>query len=476
MPDRFLLYLLYLFYGMAFFAMGVSITSRDTSASNLKIAPLLWLFGLFAYTHAFHEWFELYLVLFSPSFSPHIGSAAFPGKLALMLISFGFLLLFGVSIFRAVFAWQWYRLLPVPLMLVAAWLLSLLFSGMDLSPSFFSNADIRARNFVGFPGAVITGLGFLFYSRTVRQISRPGAISFAGAGYSMIGYGVLAGLVPSGTTLPPGAIPVELLRGMAAFVILHFLMNALHTFDIEQKLLITERLNRFAKSEKLHSLGKLAFGVAHEINNPLTNVSINVELLKKGIGQGDAVAEKRFAAIERNLDRATKIARELLYFSSQKESHFQETDLNDVLAGTLDLLGSRRNAYRIMTNLQAVPPVAGIPWKLEEVFLNVFLNAMEAMPGGGTLTISTARRGGEVVAEIVDTGPGIPPEHIDSVLDPFFTTKEVGLGTGLGLSICFAIMELHGGRIELESPPGKGVTVRLVFPEGAASDVHNSGS
>jgi signal transduction histidine kinase len=208
-------------------------------------------------------------------------------------------------------------------------------------------------------------------------------------------------------------------------------MNALHIFDIERNVLIEERLQRFAQSEKLHSLGKLAFGIAHEINNPLTNVSINIELLKKDLvsQNAPALSEKRFEAIERNLDRATKIAGELLSFSSQNESDFQPTDINDVIVSTLDLLGVRRKAYQITTNLNKVPSISALPWKIEEVFLNVIINAMEAMPEGGSLTISTEQKKGMVLAKIIDSGHGIIPEHLDKALDPFFTTKEVGKGT-----------------------------------------------
>lgn len=469
MLDLFLTYLLYLFYGMIFFAMGVAITSRDTRASNLKVASFLWLFALFAYSHAFHEWFELYLIVLCrplpAEFTPLTGLA----KLSFKFASFVLLLLFGMNLFRIVFPGKYYQLCLIPLLFAIVWLGSVFASQAELTPSLFKETDFRIRNFLGFPAAIISGIGFIFYSGTVQSLSQKGSRSFAGAGLSLAAYGVLTGLVPSGSSLPIADVPVELGRGICAFVIFYFIMNALHIFDIEQNVLIEERLQRFAQSEKLHSLGKLAFGIAHEINNPLTNVSINIELLKKDLVRQNASAlpEKRFEAIERNLDRATKIAGELLSFSSQNESHFQATDLNDVIVSTLDLLGARRKAYQIKTNLHKVPVISALPWKLEEVFLNIIINAMDAMPEGGSLTISTGQKEGMMVAEIADSGHGILPEHLDKVLDPFFTTKEVGKGTGLGLSICYAIMESHGGRIELESKVGEGTTVRLFFPIGA---------
>ena len=463
-----LIFPLYLFYGMAFLAIGVSITSRETSTSSLKIARPLQFFALFAYSHAFLEWFTLYLILYSGSFRETLLSWVNFVKLSLVFGSFGFLLLFGIALLRIVYpAWRrWFPLIPVLLVLIV--LISLPLNDRIFSDFPFWEADIRIRNLIGFPSAMIASLGFILYSRTLRTISGKGARNFAGAGFALACYGVLTGLVPSGSMLPMFNAPVELFRGITAFVILHFIMNALHTFDVERELLIEERLNRFAQSEKLHSLGKLAFGIAHEINNPLGNVSINVELLKKDLQSKELlqVHEKRFATIERNLDRASKIAHELLSFSTNKESDHQSTDLNDTLRGTLALLGSRRKAYQIILNLKSIPVISGIPWKLEEVFLNIIINAMDALPAGGLLEITTAQKGDKVIVTIADNGPGISSEHISHVLDPFFTTKDVGNGTGLGLSICFGIMEMHGGTITLESPDGAGTTVSLVFPIG----------
>ncbi len=308
---------LYLFYGMAFLAIGVSITSRDTSASSLKIARPLRFFALFAYSHALLEWFMLYLILNSAAFSEEMLPWVNFGKLALIFVSFGFLLLFGVSLLRIAFPTgrNWFIVIPVVLVLIV--LVSLPVPVQSFSHFPFWVTDNRIRNLIGFPSALIASLGLIFYSRSVRTISKKGAGNFAGAGFALATYGVLTGLVPSGTVLPVLNAPVELFRGLIAFVILHFIMNALHTFDVERKLKIEERLQRFAKAEKLSSLGKLAFGVAHEINNPLTNVSLTIEMLKDELdtaGNLTTSRQERFVRIERNLGRAAKIARELLFF------------------------------------------------------------------------------------------------------------------------------------------------------------------
>ncbi len=466
MPSEFLTFLLYLFYGMAFFAIGVSITSRDTRASNLKIAGVLWLFALFAYSHAFHEWFELYQNLPSPVFHEQFIPLINLLKLILVFVSFSFLLLFGIHILRLVFPGKNQLFNLLPFVAVVVLIIAVLPFPDHLSGDAFTFINSRIRNFIGLPAAVCSGLGLIFYSRTVTHISTKGARNFIGAGIALMTYGLLTGVVPSGTHLPLWNAPIELFRGLSAFVILHFVMNALHTFDEERKLLIEERLTRFAKAEKLHALGKLAFGIAHEINNPLTNVSINVEMLTKDLtGPIDQKrVTKRITAIERNLDRASKIARELLAFSTEKEAEFVPTPLGDIIKSSLELLGSRKKEYKLTVNLGDTPPILAIPWKLEEVFLNILVNAMDATPKHGVIEISTQAEEGQVIARISDSGCGIATETLNQVMDPFFTTKEIGQGTGLGLSICYGIMDLHGGHIELESKTDQGTTVTLTFP------------
>ena len=466
--NEFTIFPIYLFYGMAFFAIGVAITSRDTRASNLKISRSFWLFALFAYTHALLEWFALYLILLSSEFSESMLPYLNDIKLGLVFISFTFLLLFGISVLRVVYPQKTNIIYLIPLCLAAIIVLSIFFNKEQLSLFPLIIADIKIRNFIGFPGGVISGLGLILYSRTVRHISVKGALNFIGAGVSLACYGVFAGIVPSGTSLPLTEIPVELFRGGLAFVILHFVMHALHTFDIERKQQIEERLIRFAQSEKLHSLGKLAFGIAHEINNPLGNISLNVELLKNDLQSkdGNSSYDKRFFSIERNLNRASKIAKELLYFSTNKEADFQSININDVLESTMGLLGTRQKNYFITRELNPIPAISAIPWKLEEVFLNIIINAMDATPEGGTIQISTRRQNDNVAVVIKDNGEGISSEHMPYVMDPFYTTKPVDKGTGLGLSICYGIMEMHNGKIQLESYKGEGTTVSLLFPVG----------
>ena len=459
------LYLLYLFYGLVFFTMGVSITSKVTRGSTLKIARVLWLFSLFAFIHAFHEWSELYMLLGGEDITGELLLTIKTWKLLPVFLSFLFLLIFGVRILATVYPRRrrLFYFLPALLLLLLGG--SVLGYDGEFSIRFLRWTDCRLRNFIGFPAAAFSGLGLILYSKSIRHLSRRGARSLTGAGIFLVVYGVLAGIVPSRTILWTSAFPIELFRGLSAMLIMHFVMNTLHIFDIERQKQVEEHLQRFARSEKLASLGQLAAGIAHEINTPLTNVAMGVSLIKRQLpGPLDPSLSRRFEAIDHNIDRASKIARELLFFSRNEEPELQPTDLNEVIRDTLVLLGSRRQEFCIREQLGEIPLIQAIPWKLEEVFLNILINAMDASPPGSPIDVRTSVKDNAVVAEIQDQGTGIAGENLNRIFDPFFTTKEVGQGTGLGLSICFGIMETHGGRIDVQSPPGQGTSFQLYFP------------
>lgn len=462
-------FVVYLFYGLAFFTMAVAIFAKGIHHSRMPIARHFWLFALFALLHAFNEWFDLFLLL---EMTPPPPLALYPLlktlQVVLVLGSYIFLLFFGIRILALTIPAKLGRVLNLlpgfATVLLALAIMVHLWQGM---PDLVHFLDRHLRIFFGFSAGVCSGLGFILYAQTtMRELSSKGTRNFTYAGLFLIVYGVLTGLIPSGTYVLP-YVPVELLRGISALIILHFIMLAMHVFDIEREGIIEERLQRFSRSEKLHSIGKLAAGVAHEINNPLTNVSLNIELLRKDVfSDGNrANMEKRFEVIERNLDRASRIAQELLYFSREKEAEQEPLDLNHIVRSTQALVGDRLDGHAISVQLtEPLPLVLGIPWKLEEVFLNLILNAMEATPPGGVINVSSRSEGDQVLVEVADTGSGIDLQHLSLIFDPFFTTKEVGKGTGLGLSICYGIVEKHGGRIEVASEPGKGTVMTVILP------------
>jgi len=457
-------FILHLLYGLTFFTLGVAIFSRDIRLSELGIAKIIRLLAVFGIIHGFHEWLELLELLF-----PAIGDSNFKVfRLAVVSLSFLPLLYFGL--FLNIITLRGDQALsntpPRVKVLVGFVALSMILFAAYLDLG--SGRDTNTRLLVAFPGALLSGIGLVCYSRTVRNFSHGTAIHFILAGGCMNGYAIVAGLVPSDVVVPIVGVKIILFRGLCAFFIMFFTIRALSLFNIEQRELIREQLQRFSQSEKLTSMGILAAGIAHEINTPLTNISLNIEMLKDLVGEDGRVGRK-ITAIERNIDRASRIARELLHFSREKETALEPTSINRVLTSALHLLQHQQLSSIIHLKVQEVPEVMGIPWKLEEVFVNLLMNSLDACGEGDRIEVTTSSDGNRVVVVIADTGHGIDQKHLGKVFDPFFTTKEIGKGTGLGLSVCYNIIKQHGGDIELKSSKEKGTQVTVSFP-GVADD------
>ena len=223
---------------------------------------------------------------------------------------------------------------------------------------------------------------------------------------------------------------------------------------------------QIGRSEKLASVGRLAAGVAHEINNPLTGVLAFADLLR-GKENMDEQDRQDLELIIRETKRAREIVRGLLDFARETPSVKTCLNINDVLTETVRLLGKReafQNIYIVENYAETLPPVNGDKNQLQQVFLNLCLNACEAMPEGGTLLVGTSTAGDRVVIEVTDTGCGIKREHLDQIFEPFFTTKPVGKGTGLGLSVSYGIVRQHAGTLEVTSDEGKGTTFTVHLP------------
>ncbi|HWY44388.1 MAG TPA: ATP-binding protein [Candidatus Sulfotelmatobacter sp.] len=233
--------------------------------------------------------------------------------------------------------------------------------------------------------------------------------------------------------------------------------------DVTQRDRMEEQMSQ---TEKLTSLGLLAAGVAHEVNTPLAVISNYIQMLAKQMPEEDprhTIIEK----IVKQTFRASEIVNNLLNFSRTGAAELANVDVNKVVEETLSLVAHplKTSQIQVVKNLgNPLPSVRGSANKLQQVFLNLFLNARDAMPSGGMLEVKTAAHNGSVEIEIVDTGAGIPREHIHKIFDPFFTTKASGRGTGLGLSVSYGIIKEHAGKIDVRSTPGKGTSFHVEFP------------
>ncbi len=221
------------------------------------------------------------------------------------------------------------------------------------------------------------------------------------------------------------------------------------------------------QSSKMASLGEMAGGIAHELNNPLSIILGYAQMVRNTLDPGDA-RRKQLGEIIDAANRSKIIITNLLGFARKEKVAFQPVLVNDIVLKTLSIIEYELTSRNIEIRRELTPNMSlinGNPTQLQQVFLNMIINARDAMPNGGTLTIAT-RQFGERGADISfsDTGEGIPAENIERIFDPFFTTKPVGKGTGLGLSICYAIIESHYGKISVKSAVGKGTSFTITIP------------
>jgi signal transduction histidine kinase len=220
------------------------------------------------------------------------------------------------------------------------------------------------------------------------------------------------------------------------------------------------------QSAKLASMGQLAAGVAHEINNPLTGVLTFAELLRQKPNM-DEQDRQDLGMIISETTRVADIVRNLLDFARARPMVKSLLNVNEVVDRTMLLIRNQK-AFRRLTVEErperSLPPVEGDGNQLEQVLLNLSLNACEAMPNGGTLTISTSADNGRVLVKVADTGCGIKQEDMGKIFEPFYSTKPPGSGTGLGLSVSYGIIQQHGGELTVESEEGIGSVFTVSLP------------
>jgi two-component system NtrC family sensor kinase len=228
------------------------------------------------------------------------------------------------------------------------------------------------------------------------------------------------------------------------------------------------REDQLRQSVKMAAVGTLTSGIAHELNNPLNNIALNTESLLDGFSElGEEQKLRMLEQIYTQVERASSTVRNLLDFTRREAPTFAATSLAREVRHTARLTGNELTLAGVDLELELdddLPQVMGNPRNLQQVFLNLILNAIQAMPDGGRITVRGAVENDFVRVDVNDSGCGIPREHLDKVFDPFFTTKENGEGTGLGLSVSYGIVEKHGGRITVESELGEGTTFSVYLP------------
>jgi two-component system NtrC family sensor kinase len=226
--------------------------------------------------------------------------------------------------------------------------------------------------------------------------------------------------------------------------------------------------DQLIQSRKMAAIGNLTAGIAHELNNPLNNISLTTEALIDEFDEWDREAKlKMLGTIATQVDRAGATVANLLDFTRRDESSFEKLSINEVLNRTVKLVANEISINNIELVLDLgdnLPKVMGSVHNLQQVFLNLFLNAIQAMPDRGKLKIKSYIENKSLKIDVSDTGTGIPEENMDKIFDPFFTTKEIGKGTGLGLSVSYGIIKKHRGQIMVNSEVSKGTTFSVTLP------------
>ena len=346
------------------------------------------------------------------------------------------------------------------------------------------NESILESSHVGLlvtdPGGILVGVNgafeVLYGARRAELVGRP-----------------LADVLPADLLLPgapvEAALPPEGLRGYRAFLRTRdgrrFIVNltraalrgpdgnpcgsVITVDDVTDQVTREEELQQ---REHLASIGLLASGIAHEVNTPLTGISSYTQMLLDRRHPDDpeyAILRK----IEQQAFRAASIASSLLNFSRQRDGDYEQLDAGEMLGETLELFETHLRGRRIELHRDigsSLPRILGNRGRLQQVLMNLLLNAADAMPQGGRLEVTARAVAGRVRLEIADTGTGIAPEHMEHIYDPFFTTKPRGHGTGLGLSVSYGIVKEHSGTLMAESQPGEGSRFVISLPAAEPED------
>ena len=313
-----------------------------------------------------------------------------------------------------------------------------------------------------------------------------GRVHWSVLGVSILGYATVGwahDYGPALERLAPAIPVVSALIGIACLQRLsanqlQHAVDRLRTYAVELQTEVTERKRaeeelrrtqaQLVQSARMAAVGELAAGVAHELNTPLTPVLGLAEFLLKKDCLDDA-ARNDLSIIAAEARRAREIVLNLLDFARQAEPTRQQANVNQVVRDTMALVRSQLASNGIAVEERYDPDLPLLlldAARLKQVWLNLFVNALQAMPHGGKLAVTTERLDGKVVVRIADTGAGIPAAALPRIFEPFYTTRPVGQGTGLGLSVSLGIVQDHGGSIEVDSQEGKGSTFTVWLPAG----------
>jgi two-component system NtrC family sensor kinase len=461
--TTFITFNIYLFYGLVFFAIGCVVVFRNFKYSQLSISETLWALALFGFFHAFHEWSELYAILFSDDISPKYHSVVQWLRVIKLSLSFAGLM---------IFAWLLFRICPktcarigqfitAAIMVIYILVMLFLYQRSSVLAETFAQAASYTRFLLGFGSATLAGVGIAVYGHQLRQDSHEYGQYFIATGVGLFIYGVLAGLVP---TELHSSVPVY--RTLAATFVLITLYKALNIFDIEKEMATEAKLKRAIEADKYKAIGHLAMGIAHEINNPLASSTLALDLLERKLPVKLDELTDYINRARLGIDRASVISKELLAYAHSDLGNAQKVYFCDVIYGAKQLMSHKIVPYVINIDCDPSLSIIGQKVKLEELLINLLNNAMDASGHNSHIDISVTRDEHQVLFEVRDYGDGMDEQTQQQATELFYSTKPIGKGTGLGLAICKQIVSAHKGKMNIISAKGIGTRVLIRFATG----------
>lgn len=447
---------IYLVYGLAFITLFFSILFRDTSKSTIRIARVLPYLGAAGLILGFHEWSELYLVIYQQE-------SIITDPLKLLLIGKLLIALLPLSLF----AWKMLDIIDFPYarairqgwgIIVVIYTVNFVYQYTSHDPvAYYEDLLHFTRIVFGFVASAIAGCALIQYSRVMVQKQIPKHVYFFLSGIAFFIYGIGSGLMSEHV-----GHWVLIFRCVGAVTLLAALWQALKVFDIERKQQIEEALSLSLQNQKLKELGELSSAVAHEIKTPISSALMSCDLLEQSLHDGEAT-KRNVSRIRRGLERAAHISQEVLRYSHQRPIAHEKIAVEELILSAIDLLQYRLTSYELNLDTSKNIFVSGDKALLEEALVNLISNAIDASSQNKRLAVYAIQHKDKVIIKVRDWGTGMTPATLSKATQPFFTTKPIGQGTGMGLALVKQAATQHNGSIQF-SNACPGLLVEFTLP------------
>lgn len=466
MPTQFLvrnLDIVYLIYGFSFMILAVAILVQPRRKSNFKIAGIIGMLAVFGFTHGLNEFLDMIQIIKGPG-APSWHTA----RTAVLTFSFIFLFEFGRSLIALSKKNFFKRRVTVGLSLFVFFLIS----------TSKYESSIWPRYILGFPGGIMTAVGFILYykanQKTLELFKARTVLYFLIAAMATGVYGVLAGLiVPKAGFFPASflnnvsflnliGIPVQIFRTICACLISWSVFNILRIFNweiISKFKILQERL---IAQERLAAMGKVTSVIGHELKNQMGVLRNSIYFLSIKLANTDERIKKHLTILGEQVIETNRMIDNILSFAVTKRLEYEPLNLKELLARAINNLQVPEGIALEAHLPDATWVIQADKMQINRVFINIMINALEAMKDKGKLSIMASRDEKFTTVVFQDSGPGIKEENKARIFEPFFSTKSSGMG--LGLATSKAAIEAHGGQMEITSVSGQGTAVTIKIP------------